>query len=223
MIKNPYLMSFLAAAMLTLLSIARFDLPVLAWALSLNPEVRAAFKQIARLSAPEIWTPVFMLSAGVFYALRRKGNADAARRFHACAFGAASCLIAGGALHAAKWVFGRPRPKVYVENGAYGFDFFTPMNAAMNALPSGHTQAAFTFAVVLAFLWPRYDCLWLAFAALIAVCRVIGLDHWPGDVIAGAWLGCAVPAAAAAWMARRDMPVRLGAEGGAIMYLRRTQ
>ncbi|MHC8508194.1 MAG: phosphatase PAP2 family protein [Rhodospirillales bacterium] len=218
---RPYLASFLAAAALTLLSIAFFDRPVLAWAQSLTPETRAVFRQAARLSAPEIWMPMFILGAGIFYWLRRQGRAGAGRWFHACAFAAVSCFAAGAALHAAKWIFGRPRPKVYIGEGAYGFDFFTPLDSAMNALPSGHTQAAFTFAVVLAFLWPRYDWLWLCFGVLIAACRVMNMDHWLADVIAGAWLGAVAPVALAAWMAGRGTPVRLGGEGGAVMRLGR--
>lgn len=215
-----HLAAFAAAAGLTAVSIAFLDRPVLAWAQTVDPEIRAAFNRAARLSAPEIWTPVFILGAGIFHRARGQGAA-AARRFHACVFGAVSCLCAGAALHAAKAFFGRPRPKAFLEEGAYGFDFFSPLHSAFNALPSGHTQAAFTFAVVLAFLWPRYDWLWISFGALIAFCRVVHMNHWLADVIAGAWLGAAVPAALAAWMAARNMPVRLGAEGGAVTNLRR--
>lgn len=214
---RPYWASFAVTAAMCVLCIVFVDRAVAEWTLTIKTDVRSAFNDIARLSAPEVWIPLFVVGTGVAYALDRMNVEGARRWFHAFAFAAASTILAGIALNVAKFVFGRLRPKAYLADGSYGFDPFS-FDYSMNALPSGHTQAAMTFAVVLIFVFPRYDWGFLAFGVLIAVCRVVHTNHWVADVVAGAWLGAMVPIAIAVWMARKGWPVRLGrAEDGLVL------
>jgi undecaprenyl-diphosphatase len=58
------------------------------------------------------------------------------------------------------------------------------------SFPSGHTAAAFLMAVILSSAYPiLYPWLFL-WAALVGVSRVTLGVHFPGDIVAGALLGC---------------------------------
>lgn len=61
-----------------------------------------------------------------------------------------------------------------------------------NSFPSGHTTAAFAFAVA---LWPNVPRRWMAWAGLcaavlMAFSRLYVGVHYPSDVLAGALMGC---------------------------------
>jgi len=57
------------------------------------------------------------------------------------------------------------------------------------SFPSGHTATAVAFSIVLAAAYPRGRWVFLPLAVLCGVARVLTLDHFVSDVIAGAILG----------------------------------
>ena len=57
------------------------------------------------------------------------------------------------------------------------------------SFPSGHTLHAVTYGIVLSALYPPLTVLWMTFALLTAVARVILGLHYPSDVLMGAALG----------------------------------
>ncbi len=74
---------------------------------------------------------------------------------------------------------------------AYGFAFFK-IGYDHNSFPSGHATTAWAVACALTLLYPRLRVLWIVGAALVAASRVIIGEHYPGDVLAGAWFGVVV-------------------------------
>ena len=220
---RPYSTSLAVTTLATAFSILFLDRVVLACAMGLSQVTRSTFNEIAKLSTPEVWIPVFVLGAVSLVILDRAGvgGRNPERRIKRWAdafiFGAASLIVAGIALNILKFVFGRLRPKAYLADGSYGFDPFS-FDYSMNALPSGHTQAAITMAFVMLFILPRYDVVYIAFGLLIGACRIIHGNHWLGDVIAGLWLGAVIPIALALWMSRNGRPVCLGSTQGSILF-----
>jgi undecaprenyl-diphosphatase len=60
------------------------------------------------------------------------------------------------------------------------------------SFPSGHTAAAFMFALILAAHYPQYAAFYLLLASCIGLSRVLLGVHYPTDILAGASLGSLV-------------------------------
>jgi membrane-associated phospholipid phosphatase len=87
-----------------------------------------------------------------------------------------------------KYIAGRARPKLYVTEQLYGFDFFH-WQYAWTSFPSGHSATAMSVAMLLATLYPRWRFAALFGGILIAFSRLFLTQHYISDVIAGSYLG----------------------------------
>lgn len=101
-------------------------------------------------------------------------------------------LLMGGIITLAlKHVVARARPSMLIELGYYGFA--TPFaGAPFNSFPSSHGFTAFAAACVLARALPTWRTPLLVLAAIVGICRVLTLEHFPSDVLASAFIaaGC---------------------------------
>ncbi|WP_459615279.1 phosphatase PAP2 family protein [Bordetella sp. 2513F-2] len=90
-----------------------------------------------------------------------------------------------------KKVVSRARPEELFERGFHGLA--VPFSGdPYDSFPSSHTLTAFAVAAVLAEIAPRWRWPVLAVAVLVALSRVINLDHYLSDVTASAFIGIAV-------------------------------
>jgi membrane-associated phospholipid phosphatase len=81
------------------------------------------------------------------------------------------------------------------------------------SLPSGHATTAFAAAVALGALFPRArPALW-AYAAIIAISRVVLVAHYPSDVIAGAVVGACGALLVRRWYAARRLAFTFALDG----------
>lgn len=106
---------------------------------------------------------------------------------------AVGCICAVAVCYLIKGVCGRARPWL-LTNGKYGF--FGPAygfaSAAYQSFPSAHTSGAFALTAGLSWFYPRGRALFYGLALDVAFQRVIRLDHYPSDVIAGALLAVTI-------------------------------
>lgn len=116
----------------------------------------------------------------------------------------AAVLVSIAVTHPAKMLIGRPRPKFNdpeffcgpfgaypVKHGlvASGWEVWRGISSDLASMPSSHTSAAMTLAVVLAWFYPRLRWLVIFLVITVGVARVILQAHYPADVAAGATLG----------------------------------
>jgi membrane-associated phospholipid phosphatase len=101
-----------------------------------------------------------------------------------CTAGAVAIIIGGGL----KYLLGRYRPVMLFEHNLYGLHFFSS-HWAENSTPSGHTLRAFSLLTALSLLHRRAAALFLSLAAVIGASRVVLADHYPSDVLFGAFIG----------------------------------
>ncbi|MEI2299081.1 phosphatase PAP2 family protein [Ensifer sp. MJa1] len=136
------------------------------------------------LSAAILAAAFVLRRAAILEPLQRKAiTARDLAAYFLLTIGTASALV-----HTLKFLFGRARPELFAELGAYSLTPFT--NADLYAsFPSGHSTAAGAFFGVFAMLLPRLGPLFLVLALMIGVSRVIVGAHYPSDVAAGLLLG----------------------------------
>ncbi len=101
-----------------------------------------------------------------------------------CTAGACAIIIGDGL----KYLLGRYRPLMLFDHNLYGLHFFSS-KWALNSTPSGHTVRAFSLLTALSLVQRRGTVLFLSLAALIGVSRVLVTDHYPSDVLFGAFIG----------------------------------
>ncbi len=109
----------------------------------------------------------------------------------------------------AKRLIGRARPMYLDETGALSFSPFT-WDWSLAGFPSGHATTSFALAVTMTALlgirwrWPLF-----AFAALIALSRVVTGMHYFTDVVAGAALGTFGAILVRDFFAARRFPIEM--------------
>ena len=103
-----------------------------------------------------------------------------------------SLAIAGITCNIVKYVMGVARPKYFFLEGYDRIDFFNLYHKT-NSFPSGHTQAAFTFAILLIIYLKKYHGIIIFLACLMGISRIFMSMHFPSDIFFGAYLGSLVP------------------------------
>ena len=91
-----------------------------------------------------------------------------------------------------KYIFGVSRPKYFFFEGYDRINFFN-FEHKVNSFPSGHTQAAFTLAILLIIYTNRFTLLILIFAILMGISRIFMSMHFPSDLLFGAYVGSLTP------------------------------
>jgi membrane-associated phospholipid phosphatase len=116
-----------------------------------------------------------------------------------------------------KRLIGRARPLV---GGSLEPFLYSPFvwRADYASLPSGHATTAFAALVAFGTLWPRSRTLWLVYALLIAVSRVVVTAHYPSDVLAGALVGIAGAVMVRHYFAQRRLGFAIGPDGTIHQY-----
>src|SRR5665213_1216556 len=188
------------SAVAVAVSIAWLDRP-LAFLFAASPGLRPVWRVITMFGVSTGYLVIAaLLALGCAIAARCATDDARKRRLALHARRAAFVfVVVGGAGLAGdilKPVFGRARPRLYLDEGIFGFTWHGA-RAAYWSFPSGHAITIVALALALTQVERRFVSLYVA-AALLVIARRIVLDqHYLSDVIAGALL-----AYAACWVAR---------------------
>lgn len=87
-----------------------------------------------------------------------------------------------------KYLLARYRPVMLFKDNLYGLHFFSG-KWELNSTPSGHTIRAFALMTALSLLYKRLAMVFISVAVLIGASRVAVTDHYPSDVLFGAFIG----------------------------------
>lgn len=109
---------------------------------------------------------------------------------------------AGGVLaELLKLLLRRERPAL--DQFAYHFRAFAdaPFSTRGLGLPSSHVLVAFAGGAAISTLYPRTRPVWMLLATGCALTRILAVGHFLSDTVVAAFLGVAVAAGCARWMA----------------------
>jgi membrane-associated phospholipid phosphatase len=163
------------------------DRPAVMWARDLDPQLVAVFEKITTAGSA---TP-YLITLAVLYPVLRFSQRRAAAAKRAL-FVIAAIVVSGLTVDLLKPIVARWRPEAFLADPSlYGFVFFKTARIH-NSFPSGHATTALAVACALALLLPRLRVLWFVAAAVVASSRVFIGEHYPGDVLAGAWFGVVI-------------------------------
>jgi undecaprenyl-diphosphatase len=116
-----------------------------------------------------------------------------------------------------KRMIGRARPMV---TGHLDPTVFSPFiwRSDYASLPSGHATTAFAVLVAFSTLWPRSRTVFLVYAVLIAMSRVVVTAHFTTDVLTGALVGIVGALMVRRWFALRRLGFSIAPDGVPRMY-----
>lgn len=116
--------------------------------------------------------------------------------------------LAGIVVNILKVLFGRARPILYDQFGAWHFDFLS-FGYAYASFPSGHSTTVGSVMAVLILWYPRFWPVTLQLGILLGATRIAAQAHYPSDVAAGLLLGFTVTLLVARFLASRRVVFRL--------------
>ncbi len=175
-------MAVTAVILLCVLSYIFIDIRAALWFHTLNSKlVNDVFNFITDFGESQ-W---YLIAGVLLFAAFRKSNPG---RAYSGLFLSLSVAVSGIVADIIKYFAGRARPTIYFSEHLYGFNSFH-YEYEWTSFPSGHAATAFSAAIVLATLYPRWRILFLFSGALIAFSRILLTQHYISDVIAGSWLG----------------------------------
>lgn len=99
-----------------------------------------------------------------------------------CLFIFATLASSAALIHLLKLIAGRPRPKLFFQEGLEGFHWFA-FNLDWNSFPSGHTQTVWAVVTPLLLIYPRWRAPLILMGTLIASARMVISAHYPSDLL----------------------------------------
>ena len=175
-------MSVTAVIMLCILSYIFMDIPVALWFHTLNNRLAHDVFNVITDFGESQW---YLIAGMLLFAAFRKSNPG---RAYSGLFLSLSVAVSGVGADIIKYLAGRARPTIYFSEHLYGLNCFH-YEYEWTSFPSGHSATAFSAAIVLTTLYPRWRFLFFFSGALIAFSRILLTQHYVSDVIAGSLLG----------------------------------
>ncbi len=182
------------AILLCIAAIFFMDVAVLEFVQARGLEQNAIVKTLRRLGEGRD-VVLGLMGLFVIYAFCQLFYADRLERIKQAAvkigFIAGAIVVSGFFVKALKFIFGRPRPDLYVSEGLYSFQWFE-MDRLLNSLPSGHASSEAALLVAIGLLWPRYWAILVLVGIIWVPSSIFIQAHWFSDVLFGASLAALV-------------------------------
>ena len=211
------LLLIVATVILIGITIGIADRPLAFFFHARDADLRALFDFIGRLGVTYGYLTILGLA---FVALHWGGSlprlqlfARSMRAFSVIpAFLFISIAASGIAIDLLKFIFGRPRPKLLFNSGAYDFAWLG-LRADHWSFPSGHSATIVALMVGLWCLWPRHLLFYILVATIVSLSRVVVGAHYLSDVLAGASIALLTTRGVALIFARSGIDLTLARRG----------
>jgi membrane-associated phospholipid phosphatase len=102
-----------------------------------------------------------------------------------------SISVSGSLVLICKFFFGRYRPRMFLDEQLYGFQFFQ-LKAKLTSFPSGHASTIVALMLALYFISPKYRVIYFAIAFVIVISRVLVCHHYLTDVVFGSYIAVVI-------------------------------
>lgn len=184
------LYSILSLLLILIVCYYWIDIPTSVWVAThnINPLIMDISQTCAVLFKSAHWLIVAIVvgAIGLYvrYIQRNTKNAQSLLFF------SAAVIVAFILCFVFKVILARYRPYMLMDHGLYGFHLFS-LRDTINSMPSGHTCCSFAGFFALSLICHRWWATlgFMAIALVIALSRIVILQHYPSDVIFGAYLG----------------------------------
>jgi undecaprenyl-diphosphatase len=137
----------------------------------------------------------------------RRGKARLSFLLGQAAYVFAAVAASGIFVDIVKVLFGRARPKLIDQVGAWHFDPFT-LGYVNASFPSGHSTTVGAVICVLMIWFPRWSLVIFEFGLFFAATRIAAGAHYPSDVATGLLVGQFFSIVIARWLASRGAVFR---------------
>ncbi|MGI6852699.1 phosphatase PAP2 family protein [Mesorhizobium sp. 1B3] len=137
-----------------------------------------------------------------------RGRSRLAMLFGQAGFSFAAVALSGILVNILKIFFGRARPILFEQHGAFHFEPFS-VGYAFASFPSGHSTTVGAVTGILILWYPRFTVLLILAGLFFSATRIAARAHYPSDVMTGFLLGVLFTLALARFLATRGVVFRL--------------
>jgi membrane-associated phospholipid phosphatase len=165
------------------ISFLSIDKPLAEYMLKLSPKTIAPWlKYFTQLGSGIIYVIGFLAAALIFRYLykNRLWEMRAWFLWSSVVFCSTICLVL-------KIFLGRARPDMWFGWHYYGF-YGLHTDSIYWSFPSGHTATIMSVVFGLSVIFPRYGLWYILFGFLVAVSRILLIQHYLSDVLMASWL-----------------------------------
>ncbi len=181
-IPKSWYLSTLLIVILSIVSYLTFDLPLFEYFYQFKGEtLHDAFVLFTDLGK-STWYIIISLMVYLIWRINKPKLAQAGL------FILSTTIASGILVNIVKVIFGRARPRLYIEEDLYGF-FWFKLEVLYRSFPSGHATTAMGVWLAFALLFPKYRFALILIGGTIALSRVVIGEHYLSDVMIGGWLG----------------------------------
>lgn len=202
--KKLLLISFPIVVLLCIVGYFFLDLIVAKYCASIfaNVKIRRILKDISKLGLATYYLP-FAAVSFVFFRFIKQRKVWSNRAL----FVFLSISFSGILVIILKFIFGRYRPRMFLKEQLYGFQFFQ-LKGNLTSFPSGHASTIVALMLSLYFISPKYRAIYFAIALVIVISRVLVCHHYVTDVVFGGYVAVVTTVCLKYFMERKGLPIQ---------------
>jgi len=202
--KKLILISFPVVVLFCIVGYFFLDLVVAKYCASTftNNNIRSQLKDVSKLGLATYYLP-FAAVCFIFFRLIKKRKIWSNRAL----FVFLSISFSGILVLIIKFIFGRYRPRMFLQEQLYGFKFFQ-LKGKVTSFPSGHASTIVALMLALYFINPKYRAIYFAIASVVVISRVLVCHHYLTDVVFGSYVAVVTTYCLKQLMDKNGLPIQ---------------